>query len=153
MNCCYLDKNGKTQPMIMGCYGIGIGRTMASVIEQSYDQWGPIWPITIAPYHVQICSLNPGVDNVEQEADKLYHELKSAGVEVLYDDRGEKAGFMFSDADLTGIPFRLIISPKTLAEGKVELKRRGEKNSELLELSQVCDSIKTLLIAEFQKYE
>lgn len=153
MNCCYLDKNGKTQPMIMGCYGIGVGRTMASVIEQSYDLWGPIWPITIAPYQVQICSLNPGVDNVELEADKLYQELKSAGIEVLYDDRGEKAGFMFSDADLIGIPFRLIISPKTLADGKVELKRRGEKNVELLELSQVCASIKTLLIAEFQKYE
>jgi prolyl-tRNA synthetase len=152
MNCCYLDKNGKTQPMIMGCYGIGVGRTMASVIEQSYDQWGPIWPITIAPYQVHICSLNPGVDNVEMTADKLYAELQADNLEVLYDDRGEKAGFMFSDADLLGIPFRLIISPKTLAEGKVELKRRGEKDAELVEIAEVAAKMKQLVADEFEKY-
>jgi prolyl-tRNA synthetase len=152
MNCCYLDKNGKTQPMIMGCYGIGVGRTMASVIEQSYDQWGPIWPITIAPYQVHICSLNPSVDNVEMTADKLYAELQADNLEVLYDDRGEKAGFMFSDADLLGIPFRLIISPKTLAEGKVELKRRGEKDAELVEIAEVAAKMKQLVADEFEKY-
>ena len=153
MNCNYLDQNGKTHPMIMGCYGIGVGRTMASVIEQSYDQWGPIWPVTIAPYHVQICSLNPKVDNVEAAADTLYDALKAAGIETLYDDRGEKAGFMFSDADLLGIPFRLIISPKTLANGQVEFKRRGEKDVELINISDAPARMSAIIAEEFKKYE
>ncbi len=153
MNCNYLDQNGKTHPMIMGCYGIGVGRTMASVIEQSYDQWGPIWPVTIAPYHVQLCSLNPNVDNVGAAADGLYEALNAAGIETLYDDRGEKAGFMFSDADLLGIPFRLIISPKTLINGQVEFKRRGEKDLEMINISDVPSRMKAVIEAEFKKYE
>lgn len=136
MNCNFLDQNGKSHPMIMGCYGIGVGRTMASVLEQSYDEWGPIWPISIAPYHVHICSLNPKKEGVEEAADKLYQQLIDLGVETLYDDRGEKAGFMFNDADLTGIPYRIIISPKTLAENKVEFKMRGERDAELLNIDE-----------------
>jgi prolyl-tRNA synthetase len=136
MNCTFLDKNGKSHPMIMGCYGIGIGRTMASVAEQSNDKWGPIWPISIAPYHVHICSLNPKKEGVQEAADKLYQQLLDLGVETLYDDRGEKAGFMFNDADLTGIPYRIIISPKTLAENKVEFKIRGEREAELIEINE-----------------
>jgi prolyl-tRNA synthetase len=85
-------------------------------------------------------------------ADKLYAELQADNLEVLYDDRGEKAGFMFSDADLLGIPFRLIISPKTLAEGKVELKRRGEKDAELVEIAEVAAKMKQLVADEFEKY-
>ena len=153
MNCNYLDQNGKTHPMIMGCYGIGVGRTMASVIEQSYDQWGPIWPVTIAPYHVQLCSLNPKVDNVEAAADSLYEALKTAGIETLYDDRGEKAGFMFSDADLLGIPFRIVLSPKTLVNGQVEFKRRGEKDAELISIADVPARVSAVIAEEFKKYE
>lgn len=134
MNCKFLDKNGKSQDMIMGCYGIGVGRTMASVLEQCYDNWGPIWPISIAPYQVQICSLNPKKEGVKEASDKIYQDLLDLGVETLYDDRGEKPGFMFSEADLTGIPYRLIVSPKTIAEGKVEFKIRGERDGELLDL-------------------
>lgn len=141
MNCNFLDQNGKSHPMIMGCYGIGVGRTMASVVEQCHDEWGPIWPIAIAPYHVQICSLNPKKEEVEKAADKLYQELLDLGIETLYDDRGEKAGFMFNDADLTGIPYRLIISPKTLEDNKVEFKIRGHKEAELLDIKEAAGKL------------
>ncbi|MFA7229829.1 MAG: proline--tRNA ligase [Victivallaceae bacterium] len=153
MNCTFLDHNGKAHPMIMGCYGIGIGRSMASVLEQSNDQYGPIWPITIAPYQVHICSLNPDKDGVSEAADKLYNALTAAGIEVLYDDRGEKAGFMFNDADLIGIPFRLVISPKTLAENKVEFKRRGEREGIVLEIGEAVGKMQEAIAAEFKKFE
>ena len=152
MNCNYLDRDGKSQTMIMGCYGIGVGRSMAAVLEQSYDEYGPIWPITIAPYQIHICAIQPDKDGVREVADKLYNDLQSAGIEVIYDDRGEKPGFMFNDADLLGIPFRVIISPKTLAENQVEFKIRGEKESSRLSLDGLtellCDKVK----AEFAKY-
>ena len=152
MNCNYLDPNGKSQPMVMGCYGIGVGRAMASVIEQRNDAYGPIWPITIAPYEVQLCSLDPKKPGVGETADRLYAELNAAGLEVLYDDRGEKAGFMFNDADLIGIPFRLIVGARNLAEGKVELKIRGEKDSRLLDTAEAVDIIKNLVTEEYKKF-
>ncbi len=129
MNCCYLDENGKTNPMVMGCYGIGVGRAMAAVMEQANDQYGPIWPVSIAPYQLEIIALTPDRDNAGKVAEDLYAAAQNAGVEVLLDDRGEKAGFMFSDADLMGIPFRIVVSPKTLADGEVEFKVRGEKDA------------------------
>ncbi len=153
MDCRYLDENGKSHPMIMGCYGIGVGRSMASVIEQSHDDYGPIWPITIAPYEVHLCSLTPNKDGVGETADKIYRDLKNAGIDVIYDDRGEKAGFMFNDADLIGVPFRLIISPKTLAEGKIEFKRRGEKDVILIDLAALVDTVKSAVADEYRKYE
>lgn len=152
MKCEFLDKDGKSHPMIMGCYGIGIGRSMAAVIEQSYDNYGPIWPITISPYHVQLCSLNPK-DGVAEAADKIYSELTDSGIEVLYDDRGEKAGFMFSDADLLGIPFRIIISPKTLQNNQVEFKRRGEKDVTMVNIPELGSFIKETIASEFAKYK
>ena len=97
---------------------------MASVIEQNFDQYGPIWPKSIAPFQVHICALQPDKDGVGTLAESLYAELTKRGIEVLWDDRGEKAGFMFADADLIGVPLRVVISPKTLAEGKVEFKTR-----------------------------
>ena len=124
MGCNYLNKDGKAKPAVMGCYGIGVGRTMASVIEQNFDQYGPIWPKSIAPFQVHICALQPDKDGVGTLAESLYAELTKRGIEVLWDDRGEKAGFMFADADLIGVPLRVVISPKTLAEGKVEFKTR-----------------------------
>ena len=152
MNCTYLDQNGKSQTMIMGCYGIGVGRSMASVIEQSNDRWGPIWPITIAPYELQLCALNPKRDGVGEAAEQVYSELTKAGIEVLFDDRGEKAGFMFNDADLVGIPFRIIMSPKTLAEGVVEFKRRGEKEAQLIKLAELATFVTETLKTEYQKF-
>jgi prolyl-tRNA synthetase len=153
MNCTFLDKNGKSQTMIMGCYGIGVGRAMASVIEQSYDKWGPIWPMTIAPYQVQLCALNPKKENVKKVAEEMYKKLMQAGIEVLYDDRGEKAGFMFNDADLTGIPLRIIVSPKTVEENKVEFKVRGTDIKELWSISETVDRIKENIEIELKKYQ
>jgi prolyl-tRNA synthetase len=152
MGCCFLDKNGKSKPMIMGCYGIGVGRAMAAVIEQAHDDYGPKWPITVSPYQVHLCALNYKKDDVKDKANKIYDDLKSAGIEVLFDDRGEKAGFMFNDADLIGIPFRIVVSPKTLAEDKVEFKVRGIRDGELLSIDTLIEVISGRIAAEYAKY-
>ncbi len=147
MSCTYLDQDGKAKPFIMGCYGIGVGRTMASVVEQNHDEYGPVWPLSIAPYQVHICALNIKQDDVRQASEKLYADLQAAGIEVLFDDRGEKAGFMFNDADLIGIPLRVVISPKTLEEGKVEFKYRRGRDKEMIGL----DRIFSFLVEEVAK--
>ena len=153
MNCNYLDKEGKPHPMVMGCYGIGIGRTMATVAEDSHDDYGVIWPMSIAPYHVQICALNPDKGGVGEAAEKLYQELNALGVEVLLDDRGEKAGFMFNDADLMGIPFRITVSPRSLEQGMAEFRLRSCKDTELIPLSDVAKTIAERVKEELKKYE
>ena len=137
MKSTYLDKNGKSEFMTMGCYGIGLGRVMAAVIEQSHDQYGPIWPLSIAPFHLHICALNSNRQEVKQTAERLYKNFRASGVEVLYDDRGEKAGFMFNDADLIGIPFRLVISSKTLAKSEIEFKCRKGNKVEMVPLKDI----------------
>lgn len=153
MGCNFLDKNGKSHPMVMGCYGIGIGRAMAAVIEQSHDHFGPVWPVSIAPYELHLCALNYKKDDVRNNADNLYEKLKEAGIDVLFDDRGEKAGFMFNDADLIGVPFRIIVSPKTLKEGKIEFKRRGCRDGELLPVDgNLIKTVKNKIKSEFEKY-
>ena len=152
MNYNILDKNGKSKPVIMGCYGIGVGRAMAAIIEQSNDQWGPIWPISVAPWEVQLCALNPKKADVKDTSEKLYTELQNAGVEVLFDDRGEKPGFMFNDADLIGIPFRIVVSPKSIADGNVELKIRGSKDGELVAVEDIVEKIKEIVSAEQAKF-
>ena len=147
MGCNYLDVNGKSNPMIMGCYGIGVGRAMASVIEQSCDDYGPIWPISIAPWQVEIVAIGYDKEDVKTAADKLYSDLQAAGVEVLFDDRGEKPGFMFSDADLLGVPFRVVVSPKTLAENAVEFRRRDCRDAERIAL----DAVNTVVVDAVNK--
>jgi prolyl-tRNA synthetase len=153
MGCTYLDQNGKSAPMIMGCYGIGVGRSMASVVEYSHDDYGPIWPMSIAPWQVQICALNPYKPGVTEAAESIAAELEKQGVEVLYDDRGEKAGFMFSDADLLGVPLRVVISPKTLEAGQVEFKRRNSRDSELLALSDAAAVVAAKVKEELAKFD
>ena len=110
----------------MGCYGIGVGRLIASVCEAHHDDFGPIWTITIAPWQVQICALRIDDPNVRAAADKLYADLEAAGIEVLYDDRAVSAGVMFSDADLLAAPVRVVISPKTISRGCFELSARDK---------------------------
>jgi len=125
----FLDVNGKSQPTIMGCYGIGVGRAFASVLEQSHDDYGPVWPASIAPYHVHIVALNYNKQPIQEAADALYSALKAEGIEVLLDDRNKKAGFAFSDADLIGAPWRVVISPRTLKDGEYEFRTRdGQLN-------------------------
>lgn len=123
MNAVYLDKNGKSHPYIMGCYGIGISRTAAAAVEAHNDEHGIKWPISIAPYHVVIVPVNIQ-DKLQMEtAEKMYEELKKAGVEVVLDDRDERAGVKFKDADLIGFPYRVTVG-KTINEGLVEYKTR-----------------------------
>ena len=152
MGCTYLDKDGKSHPMIMGCYGIGVGRAIASVIEYSHDDYGPVWPMSIAPYQVEICAVDPQKSGVGEAAEKLAAELESLGVEVLYDDRGEKAGSMFSDADLLGIPLRLVVSPKTLGSGEVEFRTRACRDSERLDIASAAGFIAAKVKEELAKF-
>jgi len=141
MNCKYLDTQGKSQPMIMGCYGIGVERSMASVIEQSHDKYGPIWPFAIAPFEVHLCGLNINKEGVGEAAEKIYDELIQAGVDVLFDDRNEKAGVAFNDADLIGVPFRLIVSPKNVAEGQVEFKTRDGQQKDMWGMDEAVEKM------------
>lgn len=124
----YLDENGREKPMVMGCYGVGVSRTMASSIEQNFDEHGIIWPVAIAPYTVVIVPINAKDAGQMEVAEKLYEELKAAKVEVLLDDRKERAGVKFKDADLIGYPLRITVGPKAVNEGLVEVKvrRTGE---------------------------
>jgi len=127
LDCIYLDETGKERPMIMGCYGIGINRSMAAVIEQNNDENGIIWPISIAPYHVIVIPVNT-TDSVQMElAEKIYTQLGEMGIEVLLDDRDERPGVKFKDADLIGIPIRITVG-KRAGEGIVEYKLRREKD-------------------------
>lgn len=122
----YTDAEGNLQYPIMGCYGIGIGRLAASVCEAHHDDWGPIWPISIAPWQVHICCLRSDDEETRKVADKLYDDLQKEGLEVIYDDRKVRPGVMFSDADLLGVPVRVIVSPKNLANGECELVTRDK---------------------------
>ena len=146
MGATFLDKNGKSQPIIMGCYGIGVERTVAAVIEQHHDENGIIWPLAIAPYHVVVVPVNVKKEEHLENAEKIYEELKAAGVEVLLDDRNERAGFKFKDSDLLGIPMRITVG-KDIVDGKVEFKLRSEADKEIIAVEDVLDRVK----AEFVK--
>ncbi|MBQ7715240.1 MAG: proline--tRNA ligase [Clostridia bacterium] len=126
MNMTYLDRDGEAKYPIMGCYGIGVGRLMASVCEESCDKFGPIWPMSIAPWQVEICNLRSTDEGVTKVAEDLYSALQDAGVEVLYDDRDIRPGSMFADADLFGIPVRVVVSPKNCDAGVVEVSTRDK---------------------------
>ncbi len=126
MGMTYLDSNGEAQNPIMGCYGIGVGRLAASICQESHDDYGPIWPMSIAPWQVEICNLRSDDETVNSTAAALYESLQDAGVEVLYDDRNIRPGAMFADADLFGIPVRAVVSPKTCERGVVELSFRDK---------------------------
>ena len=120
----YLDENGKEQPMVMGCYGVGVSRTMAAAIEQNYDDNGIIWPIEIAPYHVLVVPVNTKDEASAAKAEEIYMQLKKVGLDTVIDDRNERPGVKFKDADLIGYPLRVVVGPKTLTEGKLEVKIR-----------------------------
>ena len=132
----YLDQNGEAQYPIMGCYGIGVGRLAASVCEARHDDYGPIWPVSIAPWQLHLCCMRADDSAAHDCADRFYEELQKAGIEVLYDDRKVSAGVMFSDADLLGIPFRLIVSPRNLKNGVCEFSARDKSFSEQLPLDE-----------------
>ena len=140
----FLGPDGSLRPLLTGCYGIGVGRLMAAVIEVNHDDKGMIFPPAVAPYHVSLCALGQDPD-VNEAADRLYGELNDSGVEVLYDDREESAGVKFNDADLLGLPVRAVVSRRSLKGGGVELKRRWEKEAQTVALEKAVDGIRKLL--------
>ncbi|HUW94639.1 MAG TPA: proline--tRNA ligase [Anaerolineae bacterium] len=131
MGATFLDKAGQTRPLVMGCYGIGIGRLMAAVVEQCHDNHGIVWPLSVAPYHFHLIVLGDEAKIVDT-AESLYHTLQIKGCEILYDDRNESAGVKFNDADLIGIPFRLTVGSRSLRAGGVEIKRRDADEVEII---------------------
>ncbi len=151
MGMTYLDENGTEQTPIMGCYGIGVGRLAASVCEASHDDYGPIWPMAIAPWQVHLCAVRPDDERVKSAADKLYEDLQNAGIEVIYDDRNVRAGVMFSDADLLGVPLRVVVSPRNLDEGVYELSSRDKKLSEKLNPVSAVNRLKELINSMIEK--
>jgi prolyl-tRNA synthetase len=136
----YKDDKGGTQPIIMGCYGIGLGRVMGAIVEALADEKGIVWPQSIAPFKVHLIAL-PGRDSkrVIDEAEKLYADFKNSGVTVLYDDRDTSAGSKFADADLMGMPYRIVLSEKTLAGEEVELKIRATGEVRMMKLATIVD--------------
>ena len=142
----YLDEGGKPKPMQMGCYGVGVSRTMAAAVEQYNDENGIIWPAAIAPYHVLVVPVNNKDQESVQKAEEIYTQLQQAGVEVIIDDRNERPGVKFKDADLIGYPLRVVVGPKTISTGNLELKIRKTGEVKMLPLtSDYVTTIKELL--------
>ena len=145
MGAYFLDHDGRQQPIIMGCYGIGVGRLLAAAVEQHQDEKGIIFPEPIAPYQVALVALNVENEEVSRAADSLYEELRSAGIEVLYDDRVDSAGVKFNDVDLLGLPVRLVVSRRGLRDDAVEIKLRDESEAAMVSREHAVDRIKELL--------
>ena len=141
----FIDREGNQKPIVMGCYGIGLGRLMSAAIEQNHDDKGIIWPVPIAPYHVYLCALGMEDDKVETTANEIYSMLRNHGFEVLFDDRIESAGVKFNDADLLGIPVRVVISNRTIKNNSVEIKLRKDKEAEILPLEELIPRLTFLL--------
>ncbi|HHW61053.1 MAG TPA: proline--tRNA ligase [Syntrophomonadaceae bacterium] len=145
MEASFLDQQGQTLPLVMGCYGIGVSRTLAAAVEQKNDENGIIWPLPIAPYHVIIVPVNVKKEEQMNTALAIYEDLQEQGVEVVLDDRDERPGVKFKDADLIGIPIRITIGPRALQENCVEMKKRWESEIELVPIEKVTGSILDLL--------
>ena len=143
----FLDRDGKQQPVIMGSYGIGVGRLLACIAEHHHDERGLIWPVSVAPYQVHLVALLAGGAPVQTTADDLYMRLATAGVDVLYDDRDESPGVKFMDADLSGLPLRLTVGKQSLAKGGVELKPRHAGESRIVPVEEVVSSVQQMLQA------
>ncbi len=140
MNAVYTDENGELKPYIMGCYGIGVTRVAAAAIEKYHDDWGIMWPEAIAPYKVIVIPVNTQDELQMKTAVEIYENLKAKGVEAVIDDRDDRAGVKFKDADLIGFPYKIVVG-KSIAEGKVELKKRDSKEAELLTPAEVIEKL------------
>ena len=142
----YLDKAQKPQTMIMGCYGIGVSRVVAAAIEQGHDKDGILWPAEIAPFHVAVVVLDEADDaRVRPAVDALVKALEAAGVDVLEDDRDGKPGVKFKDIDLLGIPYRVVVSKRTLDTNEVEFKKRGSAETQRFNLSEAADRCQSVM--------
>ncbi len=148
LGCTFLDKDGQQKPVIMGSYGIGVGRLLACVAEEHHDDHGLIWPVAIAPFQVHLVLLRgKGTPQAEETADKLYADLQAAGIEVLYDERDESPGVKFNDADLIGLPVRLTVSERALGQGGVEMKLRREQDKVIVPLEETVAGTRSALEA------
>ena len=148
MKCTYLDENGKSQPMVMGCYGIGVTRLLGAAIEQGHDEKGILWPISMAPFELVICPV--GYDKselVRQAAHDLHQQLQNTGIDVVLDDRGERPGAMFADWELIGVPYRLVIGERSLKEGNVEFQGRGESTAQLVPVNEITEKAISIIRA------
>ena len=145
MNMTYIDKDGERKYPYMGCYGIGVGRLAATICEEQHDKFGPVWPITIAPWQVEICCLQATDEKIHAVADKLYKELNALGVETLYDDRDERPGSMFADADLFGIPVRAVVSAKNCEKGVVEISYRDKSYKGEITIENAAEEISAMV--------
>lgn len=145
MNMTYIDKDGERKYPYMGCYGIGVGRLAATICEEQHDKFGPVWPITIAPWQVEICCLQATDEKIHSVADKLYKDLNALGVETLYDDRDERPGSMFADADLFGIPVRAVVSAKNCEKGVVEISYRDKSYKGEVAIEKAADEIAAMV--------
>ena len=145
MNMTYIDKDGERKYPYMGCYGIGVGRLAATICEEQHDKFGPVWPITIAPWQVEICCLQATDEKIHAVADKLYKELNALGVETLYDDRDERPGSMFADADLFGIPVRAVVSAKNCEKGVVEISYRDKSYKGEIAIENAAEEISAMV--------
>jgi prolyl-tRNA synthetase len=146
LGCTFLDKDGQPQPVIMGSYGIGVGRLLACVAEESHDEHGLIWPVTIAPFQVHLVLLRgKGTPQAEETANRLYTDLQAAGLEILFDDRDESPGVKFNDADLIGCPVRVTVSERALSQGGVELKLRRDQDKFIVPLDGVLERLQAVI--------
>ena len=145
MGMTYLDQNGETKYPIMGCYGIGIGRLAASICEAHHDDYGPIWPLSVAPWQVHLCAVRSDDPTVRQAADELYQALQDAHIKVIYDDRPVSAGAMFADADLLGVPLRVIVSPRNLQNNCIELVTRDKSQRVTPPVEEAVETIQNTL--------
>lgn len=145
MNMNVLGKTGKNFHPIMGCYGIGVGRAMASIAEEKSDEYGLIWPMSIAPWHVYLCPIRYNDNDIKEITLKVYKELKNSGIEVLLDDRDVSPGFKFADCDLMGIPIRMVVSKKLLANNQIEIQLRDSKETNIIDMKDLVSETKQII--------
>jgi len=149
MNAVYLDEKGQSQPMVMGCYGIGVTRLLGAAIEQCFDDKGIIWPVSIAPFQVVLCPMGyDRSDMVREASDKLYQDLTAAGIEVILDDRGERPGAMFADWELIGVPYRVVIGERGLKEGQLEVQARTDAEASNVPVTEVLNKVREAIQAK-----
>ena len=145
LGCLYLNDKGEQLPVHMGCYGIGVGRLLAAAIEQNHDDKGIIFPISIAPFHIHLVSLNTEKEEVVHQSNALYKDLTQTGYQVLYDDRAESPGVKLNDADLLGLPIRIITSSRNFNNDCAEVKLRNEKDSKIIPIKDISATIENIL--------
>lgn len=153
MNMTVLNKEGKAVNPIMGCYGIGVGRALASVAEESHDDKGLMWPISIAPWQVYLCGLRLDDEKVKTEAQKLYDEMQKAGIEVLFDDRDTSAGVKFSDCDLMGIPIRVVISPRAIQNDQFEIQYRDKSVQTSVNRAELIETVQKIIREKMEELQ